>query len=667
MKLTDLKNISEKREKDFERLGICSQEELINHFPRRYLDLSHVTPLREAYEGDSVLVLGAVTDVESNSFSKRPYVKATCAGAGEVFSAIWFNQPYVRLQLKIGEEYLFYGRVRRDRFGSSLANPSFDRLENKDKFTGIVPVYPLAGNLGQKVVRGAIGQALENVKIESAIPEKTARREGLMGLAEAYRKVHFPKSLSEADEGKERIAVEELFVLVSSFKITKGEGKDRVRPYSFTEEDMEGFVSSFPFKFTDGQIAAVKEIVDDLKGPKVMNRLIQGDVGCGKTAVAACAIYAAVKSGRQAAMLSPTETLARQTAEVMASFLPGVNVAYLGGSLSAEQKRDAKRHIKAGDADVVCGTHALIQKDVEFKDLGLVVCDEQQRFGVAQRAALSSKGDCCDVLVMSATPIPRTLSLIVYGDLDVTTIKDKPAGRQEIKTSIVPRRKYGDMLRYIYEKSLEGEQTYFVCPKIEGDDEGVVAAAKEVFESVRRAVPELKVALLHGKMKENQKNAVMEDFKAKRCMCLVSTTVIEVGIDVPDATTMVICNAERFGLAQLHQLRGRVGRGSRQSRCFLLVGSETEDARKRLTAFKGNSDGFDIAEEDLKIRGGGDFLGTRQSGGAALVSKNLGYSASAILDAKRIADETFESGEDLAALEKIAKKKYASLSGVVLN
>ena len=398
-----------------------------------------------------------------------------------------------------------------------------------------------------------------------------------------------------------------------------------------------------------------------------MNRLLQGDVGSGKTAVALTGMYMAVKSGYQAAMLAPTEVLARQNFALIQRYFPDFEACLLVGSTPAAEKREIKSRLKKGEAAIVCGTHAVIQKDVAFRNLAFVVCDEQQRFGVAQRASLSEKGEGCDVLIMSATPIPRTLSLIFYGDLDITTIKDKPAARQEISTSIIPESKYGDMLAYIAEQTRQGRQAYFVCPKIEGDDEGTVMSVTELYDDLSSKMRGVRLALLHGRMKEAEKNAVMTDFKAGRYDCLVSTTVIEVGVDVPNATIMVIYNAERFGLSQLHQLRGRVGRGSQKSYCFLLMGSDTPQARERLSVIKNNSDGFRIAEADLELRGGGDFMGTRQSGRVLSEIKNLKFPASVIFTAKAISDEAFSGGYDTGALRRAAMEKYKKLEDVVLN
>ncbi len=668
MKLTDLKYVSEKREKDFNKLNIFTQEDLIRHFPRDFLDLTRTDSLRGAYHNDVILTLCEVLNVENNRYARRPFVKASCVQGGYFFTAVWFNQPYVAQKLTRGE-YLFYGRVQNKYgMGASMINPSFERADKNLRLKGLVPVYPLAGGLTQGAVRSAVGQALANLKCESAIPFALEKKYSLAPLGLAYKKLHNPTSQDDITAASARIAIEEYFLLVSAFKVIKGDKQvARANRYTVDTEDVRSFISRFPFGFTDGQKGAVNEVFRDLHSPHVMNRLLQGDVGCGKTAVALTAIYMAVKSGFQAAMLAPTEVLAAQNAAVIKKYFPEYEVARLSGSTPAAEKRAIKKGLKEGTVNIVCGTHAVIQSDVEFKNLSLAVCDEQHRFGVAQRSALSEKGEGCDTLIMSATPIPRTLSLVFYGDLDVTTIKDKPRARQEITTSVIPERKYGDMLKYIKEQALAGNQTYFVCPKIEGDEEGTVMSVTELYEELKEKMPSVRFGLLHGRLKDKEKNEIMRAFREKEFDCLVSTTVIEVGVDVPDATIMVIYNAERFGLSQLHQLRGRVGRGDKKSYCFLLMGNDTPEARERLSVIKENTDGFAIAEADLKLRGCGDFLGTRQSGRAFSELKNLRFPVEAIFTAKAISDEAFSGAFDTAALRAAALRKYDALKDVILN
>lgn len=668
MQLSSLKFVSDKREKDFNKLNIYTVEELVRHFPRNFLDLSRITPLSDAYDNDVVLTLCEVLSVEVNRYARRPYVKALCQQNGFMFNVIWFNQMYVANKLERGE-YFFYGRVQ-NRYGTgwTMTNPSLERAQNNRDLKGVLPVYPLSGNLTQKIVRTAMRQALQKVRLTSHIPAPIQKKYQLLPLQTAYEKLHFPQDFDDVSAASARIALEEYFLLISAFKFIKGGRNDvRVNRYDISREQVESFVSRFPFEFTNGQKDAVNDVFKCIKSPHKMNMLLQGDVGSGKTAVALTAIYMAVNCGYQAAMIAPTEVLARQNGELLQKFFPEYNVCTLTGSLTAAEKKELKKQIADGSANIVCGTHAVIQSDVIFKNLAMTVCDEQHRFGVAQRASLSEKGEGCDVLVMSATPIPRTLSLIFYGDLDVTCIKDKPRSRQDISTSIVPQSKYAAMLDYVRAQAAQGNQTYFVCPKIEDDDEGTVMSVTALYEDLQAKMRGVKIALLHGKMKEKEKNEIMRAFKAKEYDCLVSTTVIEVGVDVPDATTMIIYNAERFGLSQLHQLRGRVGRGNKKSYCFLLVGADSEETRERLTVFKNSTDGFEIAEADLKIRGGGDFMGTRQSGRTLSEIKNLKFPVETLFTAKALSDEAFDGGYDLSDLSEIAVKKYKDLSNVTLN
>ena len=669
MKLTSIRSISEKREKDFNKLGIFEAEDLVRFYPRAYLDLTERSSLRTAYHNDMVLVACEIVQVAPVNYTSRlKTVKAYCNQGGLPFTVVWFNQPYVRDKLKAGE-YLFYGRVQNKYGQISLVNPTFEPLDKNDRLKGIVPVYSLKGSLTQKIVRDAVGEALKRTNIDSVIPRQIAEKYGLPPLAKCFFDIHLPPDMEAKTAAAERIALEEYFVLISAFKLIKGDKEDvRSHKYKASASDVKGFAERFGFELTDGQKRAVNEIFENLHSPSRMNRLLQGDVGSGKTAVALCGIFMAVKSGFKAAYLSPTEVLAAQNYAVLQRYFPDYRIGYLAGGMTAKEKREMKAKLKNGEIDIVCGTHAMLQGDVEIPDLAFIVCDEQHRFGVAQRNALAEKGEGADMLVMSATPIPRTLSLIFYGDLDVTTITDKPKARQEVATSIISEGRYDDMLDYIGREVREGKQAYFVCSKIDEDDEeGTLISVKELYEELKGRLPFVRFALLHGRMKDKEKSEIMRAFKEKQYDCLVSTTVIEVGVDVPNATIMVIYNAERFGLSQLHQLRGRVGRGSEKSYCFLLMGAESETARERLLTLKNNADGFKIAEKDLEMRGSGDFFGTRQSGKMLNEIRNLQYPTSVVFAAKKMSDEAFEGRFDTEALRQAALKKYNSLKDVVLN
>ncbi|MBQ8657935.1 MAG: ATP-dependent DNA helicase RecG [Clostridia bacterium] len=669
MKLSALRSIGEKREKEFNKLGIFEVEDLVRYYPRAYLDLTERASLRTAYHNDMVLIACEVTRLAPVNYASRlKVVKAYCSQDGLAFTAVWFNQPYVAQKLKAGE-YLFYGRVQNKYGQISLVNPTFEPLDKNYRLKGILPVYSLKGKLSQKIVRDAVKEALLKTNLNSVIPQKLLDKYGIGSLVKAYHEVHNPTDRALKDAASERIALEEYFVLVSAFKIIKGGKEDvRLHKYTVTGEEVKKFSERFGFELTDGQKRAVNDIFESVYSPTRMNRLLQGDVGSGKTAVALCGIFMAVKSGYKAAYLSPTEVLAAQNYAVLKKYFPEYEVGYLSGGMTAKEKRELKARLKAGEIDILCGTHAIFQGDVEIPDLSFIVCDEQHRFGVAQRNALAEKGVGADMLVMSATPIPRTLSLIFYGDLDVTSITDKPKARQEISTSIVPESKYEGMLDYVDGEVQKGKQAYFVCSKIDEDDEeGALISVKELYEELKNRLPRVRFGLLHGRMKEKEKAEVMTAFKQKAYDCLVSTTVIEVGVDVPNATIIIIYNAERFGLSQLHQLRGRVGRGSDKSYCFLLMGAESQNAKERLLTIKNNTDGFKIAEKDLEMRGSGDFFGTRQSGKMLSDIKNLKYPTQVIFVAKKLSDEAFEGRFDTEALRNAAIRKYNRLKDIVLN
>lgn len=669
LELKFIKGLSQKRIDDVNKMGITSAEGLVRLFPRAYLDLRKTVSLNDAVNNSFILTKGTVISIPEYVPRKGRfnYFKIFCEQDGETFSVIWFNQPYLKNRLKLGETYLFYGRVR-NRYAFSLTNPSFEEFDKNVNLKGIIPVYPLKGNLTQKVLKNAVLDALKKTDIRSMIPDDYANKLALKDLKSAFYAVHNPENTEQLVEASERIAVEEYFLLVSAFKIIKGDKTEARRlRYNVSAKDITEFSKRFPFEFTDGQKKAVNEIFADLKGPTVMNRLLQGDVGSGKTAVSLCAIYAAVKSGFQAVMIAPTEVLARQNFSIMQRFLPEFECAFLSGSSTEKEKRLIKADISSGKARIVVGTHAILEKDVVFSDLSLAVCDEQQRFGVSQRNDLVEKGACPDVLIMSATPIPRTLSLVFYGDLDISTITDKPMQRTEITTRIVPKAKYDDMLSFVEKEISDGRQAYFVCPKIDGDEEGSILSVTEIFDELSKKLPHLKFALLHGRMKDKEKTDVMTSFKDGKIDAVVSTTVIEVGIDVPNATVMVIFGADRFGLSQLHQLRGRVGRSDLKSYCFLLSDNENEKTIERLKTLRDNSDGFKIAEADYADRGGGDMMGTKQSGKFLSDLGALKYSTGSIFLAKKIADEVINSGKYSKELREVAIAKYNSLKDVTLN
>ncbi len=667
MELSSLRGVSEARMKDFLKMGISSVEELPKYLPKNYLDLTQRKPLSSAYHNDFVLTVGElVSRPVMIKRGGRTFVKAAAQQGGEFFQIIWFNQPYVIKQLKEGE-LLFYGRVQNKLGAPTLINPVFEPLNQNNRLKGILPVYAVKGCITQKIMRDCVKTALNFTKAESVIPEELAEKYDLAPLSESYKELHFPTTMDGASLAVKRVAIEEYFSLISAFHYLKGETQGvRVFDYQYDKADFLSFVSRFPFTFTQGQKNAVNDIVKDMRSSRRMNRILQGDVGSGKTAVALCAVYMALSSGYQVAFIAPTEVLAEQDLHILQTYFPEYEIAFLSGSMTAKERREVKEGIKSGKIRAVCGTHAVLQQDVVFKNLSLCVCDEQQRFGVAQRNALVEKGTLVDVLVMSATPIPRTLSLVMYGDLEVSNIPDKPVKRKEVQTFVLASHEIHDMYRAVKTQTEAGNQVYFVCPKIEGEEESTVLCVTELFEELTALFPTLNIALLHGKMKDSQKAEIMRDFKNKKYHALVSTTIVEVGVDVPDATLMVVYNAERFGLSQLHQLRGRVGRSDKQSYCYLLSDSTTEKAQERLRVLKENSDGFKIAEYDFEIRGAGDFMGTRQSGKTLSALGGFTVSAETVFFAKTLAEEA-ENGNYDTDYVRLCVEKYEKLKDVVLN
>ncbi|MBO4323211.1 MAG: ATP-dependent DNA helicase RecG [Clostridia bacterium] len=670
MQLRYIKGISEKREADFNKLGVYDSDDLIRYFPRNYLDLTSTVSLEQSYNNDVVLTYGVLySPPQAFTTAKRlKCVRAIAEQGGVFYTVIWFNQPYVLSRLKVGERYFFYGRVKKGFNGITITNPSFEPMDKNERLKGIIPVYTSRGALTQKVIRDSIKAALFKTEIADAIPESIRKKYSLSPVKKAYEELHSPTDFSLLKSASERVAIEEYFLLLSAFKFIKGDREQvRLNSYGCDAASLRAFISRFGFEFTEGQKKAVNEIFADMTGHKSMNRLLQGDVGSGKTAVGLCAIYIAVKSGYQAAMLAPTEILAEQNYNIISKLFPEYETVFLSGSLKVAEKRAAKEKIKSGSARIVVGTHAILTEDIEFYNLSMCVCDEQHRFGVQQRSALVSKGVIPDVLVMSATPIPRTLSLIFYGDLDITEITDKPKDRKEVGTFVVPPEKYDGLLGFIKDSVKLGKQAFCVCPKIDEDEEGTLMSVTELYEELSEKLAGVRVSLLHGKMKDAEKKQVMQDFKDKKSDVLVSTTVVEVGIDVPNATVMVIYNAERFGLSQLHQLRGRVGRGGDKSYCFLYTSVSDGKATERLEVLCKNKNGFVVAEKDFEMRGGGDFMGTRQSGKFLSDLGNLNFPPSVIFFAKRLSDEAFSSPEYISEIKGLALDKYEKLKDVTLN
>jgi len=638
--LTWLRGVGERRARDLGRQGMRTLEDLLYYLPFRFEDRSHFTPMAMLGAGEAVSVQGKVLSARLVR-TRRPgftLVEAVVDDGSASLKAVWFNQPYLAKVLTSGTPVILYGEATRARRGPrvlQMENPDYEVLssepgEQPTLHTGrVVPIYRRVGGLSSRKLRRLVHNALN--ELSSAVPDplplEVRRRHELMGRLEAFRNVHFPpadEALAAYQEGTSqahrRLAFEELFFLQLGLALRR-EGlhqRQRGHIYTYTDDIREKLKQVQPFPLTEDQRTVLKEIVADLRSSHPMYRLLQGDVGCGKTIVALLASLVVIENGLQVALMAPTEVLAEQHALTLRRLLDGTRYRvelFTGGGRRAERAR-REQALAAGKVDLAVGTHALIQTDVRFRRLGLAIIDEQHRFGVIQRMALQEKGETPDVLVMTATPIPRSLALTVYGDLDVSCIRQLPPGRQPVATHLRFPLSRQRILEFIRGEVAAGRQAYVVFPLVEESERSDLKAAKEGAERLRRELPDVKVGLVHGRLKSAEKEAVMAAFSVGEVQVLVATTVIEVGIDVPNATVMLIENAERFGLSQLHQLRGRVGRGQHASHCILLAssGELTPEARDRLQVMVRTQDGFVIAEEDLRLRGPGDLFGTRQWG-----------------------------------------------------
>ncbi len=608
--LTYLKGVGEKRAKLFSKLGINNIGELINHFPRDYVDFTSPTPISQLEIDETAVFRGVVTKKLKPYFSTRYSIFKLIVsdGTGDILITL-FNSQYSFDKLIQGEEYIFHGKIKGTIIAPECQSPVFIKSNENNQ---LVPKYNLTSGLTANIVSTCIKNALSVCKTEDMLSEKIRTDYCLMEYSKALTGIHFPQNSDELIDARRRLAFEELLTLQLGLKMFKNKNRSTTSIVMETM-DIQDFFDNLPFTPTNAQMRSVNECIEDLQRETPMNRLLQGDVGSGKTLVAAAVCYFAAKNGYQSALMAPTEILARQHFNTLKDFLEplGINVVLLTGST---KKSAVYKELESGDADIAVGTQALIQKNVKFRDLGLVITDEQHRFGVEQRALLSGKGMKPHTLVMSATPIPRTLAMIIYGDLDISVLDEMPKGRIPIKTYGVDTSFRQRIYNFIRKYVANGFQAYIVCPRI---DEGVseTVSAVKYFETLKSEYfPDIPLGLLHGKMKQAEKDEVMGKFKENEIKVLISTTVIEVGIDVPNAVVMVIENAEQFGLSQLHQLRGRVGRGSEQSHCILITDNKSEYTKSRMDIMVQTSDGFEIANEDLRLRGPGDFFGSRQHG-----------------------------------------------------
>jgi len=606
--LDQVKGIGPARVRALADAGITSVRDMVMYLPREYRDMQESTPLSEARPGEMISCRVKVAgDVTEQRAKKLLITKVYVTDGTETLQAVWYNQPWLKKQLPRGREMLLYGRVEIKRGVTQLVSPAIESDEE------IIPVYKPVPGIAQKTFRQLMETALSVCEGQwpDELPAELKRKYGLCERNFAMRNAHFPSSKEALEAARRRIAFEELLLYQVALSIFRSGVKNGVE-LDIDPVDVDAYWDSLGFPPTGAQRRVLDEIVSDMASPRAMARLVQGDVGCGKTAIAFGAMLMAVKAGYQAALMAPTEVLAQQHYESAYKLFSamGIEVGLLTGSMGVKAHREAHEAIASGRWRMIIGTHALITEKVEYEKLGLVVTDEQHRFGVRQRSMLGEKGDSPNVLVMSATPIPRTLSLILYGDLDISIVDELPPGRTPVRTRIVPADKRDGMYGFIRDEVGKGRQIYVVCPLVEESEAVDALSAEQVFaELTTKKLSDLRIALVHGRQKPQEKDATLEAFRAGEYDVLVSTTVIEVGVNVPNATVMVIENAERFGLAQLHQLRGRVGRGSFESWCFLMA-----EPNERLRMLTKTNDGFKIAQKDMELRGPGELFGYRQSG-----------------------------------------------------
>ena len=670
-----IKGVGDKREKLLNKLGIYSLEDLVHFFPRTYIDFSEPVPIPKLIPGTTACFKAVVGYTPVKNEIRRGmtiYKTLLIDGENSVHLSI-FNNAYLAESLIEGEEYYFYGKIAVNRGMHEISNPI---IESADTECIMQPVYPLTAGLTSRMLSKIIANGLvayESNYKEDIIPDYIRRKYSLCNEQFALKSIQNPKSSYDIDISRYRLTFEELLVLQIGMKLMKSRNRGKTALKIEKDYSVE-FAASLPFSLTGAQQRAIKNCIDDIKGTVPMNRLIQGDVGSGKTVVAASVIYTAAKNGIQSAFMAPTDILARQHYSTLTKLFQGskIKTQLLTGSLSAKKKNEIKEGIRSGETQVIIGTHALLTENTEFSKLGLVITDEQHRFGVKQRGALSNKGINPHTLVMSATPIPRTISLIVYGDLDLTVIDELPKGRQKISTYAVDTT-YRDRIYAFIKKHLDkGLRAYIVCPLVEENDSDITAAKQYAEKLSKEHFENYSVGLLHGKMKASEKEKVMSDFASGNINLLVATTVIEVGVDVPESVIMVIENAERFGLSQLHQLRGRVGRGSEKSYCILISDATGETTRSRLDIMCKTSDGFRIADKDLELRGPGDFFGSRQSGIPKMRIAALTQNMDTLRNSKLASEEILTKDPHLSLpenqrLRKAVKNLFNGKNDITLN
>ncbi|MBQ5799753.1 MAG: ATP-dependent DNA helicase RecG [Oscillospiraceae bacterium] len=655
-----LRGVGEARAKSLQKLGITDLESLVSYLPRAYEDRRGEKRIADLIPGETACVRALVASTPKLSRIRKglDLVKLRVVDESAALELTYFNQSYLKDSFHTGETYVFYGKVEGSLLRKQMTNPVFER-EGLQNVTGrIVPIYPLTAGVGQALLQKAIRQGLDEIgeDLSDALPDEVRSTHKLCHLRYAYENIHFPADDEALSIARRRFAFEELFLLALGLRMLRRQ-RSEVRGTAIENADITAFLNALPFSLTGAQMRAVEDCLRDLQSGRAMNRLVQGDVGSGKTMVAAAAIYCAAKNGLQSALMVPTELLAEQHYRSLAPMLEnlGIRCALLTASVGAKTRRSILAQLASGEIDLAIGTHALISPDVSYQKLGLVVTDEQHRFGVNQRSALAEKGEHPHLLVMSATPIPRTLALMIYGELDVSVIDELPPGRQPIDTFAVTSSYHPRLYAFLEKLIAEGRQAYVVCPMVAENEElpDERKAVTAYAEQLQKALPSRRIAPIHGRLKAKEKDTLMRAFAAGEIDILVSTTVIEVGVDVPNAAVMLIENAECFGLSQLHQLRGRVGRGKHKSYCILVSDNTGEENKTRLAAMTRTQSGFALAEEDLKLRGPGDFFGQRQHGLPALRVADLSCDMELLYEAQSAAEALLSTDDSLSAYPRL--------------
>lgn len=677
-----VKGVGENRAKSLHKLEIYTLQDLITYYPRDYEDRSKITSISDIHEDEKYTIEArAVSSVVTRMLGRYKSVeKLIISDETDEMEVVWFNQPYIAKEIKRGEKYRFFGKVNAKNNVRVLNSPVFDSVEKSTNTGKIVPAYPLIYEIKPSTMRKVIQNGLQLAgQLDEVEPEYIIKKYNLMDYNTAINEIHFPTGFDALKRARRRLVFDELLAMQLGLLKLRGQNEKKTKGIKYDKDiQMSDVINELPFKLTNAQIKVLEEINADMENEKPMNRLLQGDVGSGKTIVSIIATYKAVKSGYQAVILAPTMILAKQHYVNFSKVLEkyGIKCELLVGGMTAKQKRESLARVQSGEAQVIIGTHALLEEDVTFDKLGLVVTDEQHRFGVKQRGIIIAKGENPDVLVMSATPIPRTLALILYGDLDISIIDELPPNRKKIQTVAVSTNLEERIISFIKKEVDSGRQAYIVCPLVEETDnienESLISAVELAKKYQDETFKQYRVGLLHGKMKPKEKNEIMEQFKDGNIDILVSTTVIEVGVDVPNASIMLIENAERFGLAQLHQLRGRVGRGEYESYCILEYGKKASQATKeRMEIMCKTDNGMEVAQKDLELRGSGDFFGTVQHGLPEFKIANLFTDQEALKEVQALAisiinEDPLLEDEKNKKLKELVNEKFTSKEKIVI-